>query len=159
MKYFENVLHWYQFDMNYPLYWKARLYIQNGGGIIRYLLLLYVRHCESKRNSTTGTGIYPVCTKLMAPLNLPHGMIGIVFGRNVVVGRNVTVNQHVTIAEADKTKKTIIEDDVMIGAGAVILNNAHIGKGAKIGANAVVTGDVPAGATAIGVPAKIIYAK
>ena len=47
----------------------------------------------------------------------------------------------------------------MIGAGAVILNNAHIGKGAKIGANAVVTGDVPAGATAIGVPAKIIYAK
>lgn len=44
----------------------------------------------------------------------------------------------------------------MIGAGAVILNNAHIGKGAKIGANAVVVCDVPAGATAVGVPARII---
>ena len=103
--------------------------------------------------------MYPDCTQLMAPLNLPHGMIGIVFVRNVVICRNVTVNQHVTIAEADKTKKTIIEDDVMLGAGCVILYNSHIGKGAKIGANAVVTGDVPAGATAIGVPAKIIYAK
>lgn len=54
---------------------------------------------------------------------------------------------------------TIIEDDVRIGAGAVILNNPHIGKGAKIGANAVVIGDVPAGSTAVGVPARIIIKK
>ena len=44
----------------------------------------------------------------------------------------------------------------MIGAGAVILNNAPIGKGAKIGANAVVVTDVPAGATAVGIPVRII---
>lgn len=44
----------------------------------------------------------------------------------------------------------------MIGAGAVILNNAHIGKGAKIGANTVVLHDVPAHATAVGNPARII---
>lgn len=57
---------------------------------------------------------------------------------------------------SDRSKFTIVEDDVMIGAGAVILNNVKIGKGAKIGANAVVTIDVPQGATAVGVPAKII---
>ena len=83
-------------------------------------------------------------------------MIGVVFGRNIKIGKNVTINQHVTIAEADKTKLTIIEDNVMIGAGAVILNNAHIGKGAKIGANAVVLHDVPAYTTAVGNPARII---
>lgn len=48
---------------------------------------------------------------------------------------------------------------MLIGAGAVILNNAHIGKGAKIGANAVVVCDVPEGATAIGIPAKILERK
>ena len=83
-------------------------------------------------------------------------MIGVVFGRNTVIGNNVIVNQHVTVAEGNKLKKTIIEDDVMLGAGCIILNNAHIGKGAKIGANAVVLADVPDYATAVGNPARII---
>lgn len=71
-------------------------------------------------------------------------------------GGGVTIFQHVTIAESDKNKTTIISDNVVIGAGAVILNNPTIGNGAKIGANAVVVSDIPAGATAIGIPAKII---
>lgn len=96
------------------------------------------------------------CCIIDSPLIMPHGMIGIVLARNVRIGKNVTINQHVTIAESDKSKTTVIEDDVMIGAGAVILNNVRIGKGAKIGANAVVTKDVPEGATSVGVPAKII---
>ncbi len=66
------------------------------------------------------------------------------------------IYQHVTIAEEDKNKTTVIEDGVMIGAGAVILKNVHIGKNAKIGANAVVVCDIPEGATAVGAPAKII---
>lgn len=80
----------------------------------------------------------------------------IIFGRNTKIGRNVTVMQGVTIAEGDREKTTIIEDDVMLGAGCVILNNSHIGKGAKIGANAVVLCDVPEYTTAVGVPARII---
>lgn len=72
------------------------------------------------------------------------------------IGNNVTIFQHVTIAESDKYKTTVIEDNVRIGAGAVILNNVRIGSGAKIGANAVVTHDVPSCATAVGVPARII---
>lgn len=50
----------------------------------------------------------------------------------------------------------IIEDDVSIGANAVLLGNIVIHKGAKIGAGAVVLCDVPEGATAVGVPARII---
>jgi len=87
---------------------------------------------------------------------LPHGLNGIIIARNCRIGKNVSIFQHVTIAESNKRKTTIIEDGAMLGAGAVILNNVHIGKGAKIGANAVVTCDVPDYATAIGVPAKII---
>lgn len=68
----------------------------------------------------------------------------------------MAIYQHVTIAESDKLKKTIIDDNVIIGTGAVILNNPHIGKGAKIDANAVVLTDVPDNATAVGIPAKII---
>ncbi|PWX08068.1 hypothetical protein CYK68_11005 [Clostridium perfringens] len=51
---------------------------------------------------------------------------------------------------------TYIDDNVIIGAGAVIMNNVHIGAGAKIGANSVVMCDVPANATAVGIPARII---
>lgn len=49
-----------------------------------------------------------------------------------------------------------IGNDVWIGAGAKILANVHIGDGAVIGSNAVVTSDIPANAIAVGVPAKVI---
>lgn len=156
MGYLRLLLHWYQFDMNYPLYWKLRIRMQEWGGVKRHIIMLYLRHLESKRNSTSGIGLPNDCCLINSPIVFPHGMIGVVFARNVRIGKNVTVNQHVTIAEGDKSKHTIIEDNVMIGAGAVILNNSHIGKGAKIGANAVVIEDVPAGCTVVGVPAKII---
>lgn len=118
--------------------------------------MLYLRRIESKRNSTTGIGKEGNSCIIQSPIIMPHGMICIVFGRNTIIGKNVVISQHVTIAEGDKNKTTVIEDDVIIGAGAVILNNAHIGKGAKIGANAVVLNDIPDYATAVGCPARII---
>lgn len=53
----------------------------------------------------------------------------------------------------------IIEDDVIIGANAVLLGNITVHKGAKIGAGAVVLCDVPEDSTAIGVPAKVLVPK
>lgn len=128
----------------------------NGGGVKRKIAVLLCRRTEAKKCSTTGTGPVGNSCMLKEPLILPHGLSGIIIARNVEIGKHVAIYQHVTIAEADKSKTTVIEDDVMIGAGAVILNNAHIGKGAKIGANAVVLHDVPAHATAVGNPARII---
>ena len=97
------------------------------------------------------------CCKIESPLILYHGLNGIVLAQNTRIGKNVTIYQHVTVASDNPRKLTVIEDNVVIGAGAVILNNVHIGKGAKIGANAVVVCDVPEGATAVGVPARILY--
>lgn len=129
------------------------------GGAKRYLYLILLRRIENQQNASTGLGLNteqsPMCN-IDGKLNLPHRLNNIIIARNVRIAKNVTIYHGVTIAEEDRNKITIIEDDVMIGCGAVILNNAHIGKGARIGANAVVVEDVPAGMTVVGVPAKII---
>lgn len=126
------------------------------GGVLCAIRLMLLRRTEAKKCATTGLSYKGKCCQIDSPLILTHGLNGIVIAPNVHIGKNVTIFQHVTIAKEDSNKTTVIEDNVMIGAGAVILNNVHIGKNAKIGANSVVTHDVPAGAVVVGVPAKII---
>lgn len=72
------------------------------------------------------------------------------------IGANLWVHQGVTIGWDYRTeRRPIIGDDVFIGAGAKVLGAVTVGDGALIGANAVVVCDVPAGATAVGIPAQI----
>jgi serine O-acetyltransferase len=74
----------------------------------------------------------------------------------VRIGANCYVHQGVTIGwDYRSDRAPIIEDDVFIGAGAVIVGAVTIGRGARIGSNAVVLCDVPPGATAVGVPARV----
>lgn len=145
-------------DWNEKLYWKRRNYIQThrSGNLLAKLRLMLLRRTEAKKCATTGLSLADQCCYIETPLILYHGLNGIVLAPNVHIGKNVTIYQNVTISKDDKSKVTYIDDDVIIGAGAVILNNVHIGKGAKIGANAVVTHDVPVGGCVIGVPAKMI---
>ena len=89
-------------------------------------------------------------------LVLGHNGCGIVINKDAVIGDNVLIFQNTTIGGRKGSSAPIIGDDVLIGAGAVILGDITIGKGAQIGSNAVVLQDVPEYATAIGVPAKII---
>jgi serine O-acetyltransferase len=95
-------------------------------------------------------------------LNLPHPT-GIIIGAQVRIGNNVTIYQNVTLGshghENSCKNYPIIEDDVIIYAGAVIIGGVVIGKGSIIGANAVVLSDIPTGTTAVGIPAKIIKPK
>lgn len=83
-----------------------------------------------------------------------HNGVGCVISEKAVIGKNCMLYQHVTVGALEGAP--IIEDDVLIGANAVLLGNITVHKGAKIGAGAVVLCDVPGGATAVGVPAKVL---
>ena len=85
--------------------------------------------------------------------------LGIVVGGDAKVGDRVRFFGNNTVGTAKENGYPVIEDDVWVGAGARILGPIRIGRGARIGANAVVLTDVPAGAVAVGVPAKIKGAK
>ncbi|MGH7621349.1 MAG: serine O-acetyltransferase [Gemmatimonadaceae bacterium] len=72
------------------------------------------------------------------------------------IGRNCSIIAAVTLGLRNGRTFPNIGDDVFIGAGARILGGIRVGDGARIGANAVVIDDVPAGATAVGVPARVL---
>lgn len=89
-----------------------------------------------------------------------HHFGNIFIHSKVKMGANCTLRQGVTIGNRHEGGGTpTLEDDVEVGAYAQILGDIHIGKGAKIGALSVVLQDVPPGATAVGIPAKIIPPK
>jgi serine O-acetyltransferase len=81
--------------------------------------------------------------------------IGVVINGAVRGGRDVKIEHQVTIG-AEKRQSPVIGDGVFIGAGAKIVGPVTIGANARIGANAVVLGDVPPDTTAVGIPARVI---
>jgi serine O-acetyltransferase len=80
---------------------------------------------------------------------------GVVINGNVRGGQHVYVEHQVTIG-AEGRASPVLGDHVFLGAGAKIVGAVTIGSDARIGANAVVVDDIPAGATAVGVPARIV---
>jgi serine O-acetyltransferase len=82
---------------------------------------------------------------------MPHPY-GIIIHSKTIIGQHVTIMQQVTLggSRLGINEAPVIDDYVYIGAGAKVLGNVHIGHHAVIGANAVVTRDVPANATVVG---------
>jgi serine O-acetyltransferase len=79
---------------------------------------------------------------------------------DAIIGRNCTLRQGVTIGSVDTGGSAPkIGDEVEFGAYAQAIGNIRIGNGARIGAMSLVMSDVPSGATAIGVPARVIATK
>jgi serine O-acetyltransferase len=95
----------------------------------------------------------PLNCQIGGGLLIPHPN-GIVIHPKVAVGPNCLIFQQVTLGAA--TGLPTIGGHVDIGAGAKVIGPVTIGDHARIGANAVVLRDVPAGATAVGIPARII---
>ncbi len=81
--------------------------------------------------------------------------LGVVINGNVRGGAGVKIEHQVTIG-AEKRQSPVLGDNVFVGAGAKIVGAVRLGDGVKIGANAVVLTDIPAGATAVGIPAKVV---
>ncbi|EHJ93653.1 serine O-acetyltransferase [Vreelandella boliviensis] len=105
----------------------------------------------------TGIEIHPGAT-IGRRFFIDHGM-GVVIGETALVGDNVTLYQGVTLGGTSWSKgkrHPTLGDGVIVGAGAKILGPFTVGAGAKIGSNAVVTKEVPPGATVVGIPGKIV---
>jgi len=105
----------------------------------------------------TGIEIHPA-VKIGKNLFIDHGM-GIVIGETTIIGDNVSMYQGVTLGGTKWEKKKrhpTINDNVIIGAGAKVLGPILVGKNSKIGANSVVTRNVPPKTTVIGIPARVV---
>ncbi len=89
---------------------------------------------------------------------IDHGA-GVVIGETTEIGKNVTIYQGVTLGGTGKTRgkrHPTIGDNVVIGAGAIVLGAITVGDNSRIGAGAVVTKAVPANSTVVGNPARIV---
>jgi len=110
----------------------------------------------------TGIEIHPGA-KIGKNLFIDHGM-GVVIGETSEIGDNVTIYHMATLGgiapsinsndQRNIKRHPTIEDDVVIGSGAQVLGPVKVGRCAKIGANAVITKDVPEKAVMVGIPAK-----
>jgi serine O-acetyltransferase len=105
----------------------------------------------------TGIEIHPGA-RLGNGVFIDHGM-GVVIGETSTVGNNVTMYQGVTLGGTGKERgkrHPTVEENAVIGVGAAVLGAVTVGKGAKVGAGSVVLKDVPAHATAVGMPARAV---
>ncbi len=108
----------------------------------------------------TGVEIHPEA-QIGENLFIDHGT-GVVIGQTTVIGDEVTIYHGVTlggvgrVGEVDGKRHPTLGDGVIIGAGAQVLGDVTVGAHAKVGANSVVTSDIPEGMTAIGIPARVV---
>ena len=110
----------------------------------------------------TGIEIHPAA-KIGKNFFIDHGM-GVVIGETSEIGDNVTIYHMVTLGgispsiNSDNQRQVkrhpTLKNNVVIGSGAQVLGPITVGENAKVGANAVVTKDVPANAVMVGIPAK-----
>ncbi|MDI9413563.1 MAG: serine O-acetyltransferase [Bacillota bacterium] len=123
--------------------------------------ILLARLISQRARKVTGIEIHPGAI-LGENLFIDHGM-GVVIGETAEVGNNVTIFHGVTLGgiggNPDEKRHPTVEDNVIIGTGAKVLGPITIGKGAKIGANAVVLKDVRPHTTVVGIPAKEVENK
>ncbi|MGD9773545.1 serine O-acetyltransferase [Diaphorobacter sp.] len=115
----------------------------------------FISHCA---RWLTGIEIHPGA-KIGERVFFDHGM-GIVIGETAEVGNGCTIYHGVTLGGTSLYKGVkrhpTLGENVVVSAGAKVLGGFEVGDGAKIGSNAVVIKPVPAGATAVGIPARII---
>ena len=127
---------------------------------------LFARIISQFSRFLTGIEIHPKA-KIGKNLFIDHGM-GVVIGETSEIGDNVTIYHMVTLGgispsidssnQRDVKRHPTLKNNVVVGSGAQVLGPVVVGENAKIGANAVVTKDVPENAVMVGIPAKNVGA-
>ena len=135
-------------------FWKAKFY-------------LFARVISQSSRFLTGIEIHPAAS-IGKNFFIDHGM-GVVIGETSVIEDNVTLYHSVTLGGISPSIKSdeqrgikrhpTLKNNVIVGSGAQVLGPIVIGENAKVGANAVVTHDVPKDAVMVGIPAKNINTK
>ncbi|MEA5115096.1 MAG: serine O-acetyltransferase [Geobacteraceae bacterium] len=121
-----------------------------------YFLGRFVSHLA---RFLTGIEIHPGAT-IGRRVFIDHGM-GVVIGETAEIGDDVTLYHGVTLGgvSLEKVKRhPTVESNVVIGSGAKVLGPFTVGKGSRIGSNSVVIREVPANATVVGVPGRVVMA-
>ncbi|HVL58713.1 MAG TPA: serine O-acetyltransferase [Burkholderiaceae bacterium] len=127
----------------------------------RARLTTTARFLSSLNRLLTGIEIHPAAV-IGRRVFFDHGM-GVVIGETAEVGDDCTIYQGVTLGGTSlrrgAKRHPTLEAGVVVGAGAKVLGGFTVGAGARIGSNSVVIKDVPQGATAVGIPARVIEAE
>lgn len=135
----------------------ALIYYRLAHRLFLHRHFILARWLSQHAKFTTGIEIHPGAT-IGKGLFIDHGT-GVVIGETAEVGDYCTLYQGVTLGGTGKDKgkrHPTLGNNVMVGAGAKVLGPLKVGDNAKIGANALVLSEVPANATAVGVPARVV---
>ncbi len=123
----------------------------------RHNLKFIARWISQRSRHKTGIEIHPGAT-IGKGLFIDHGM-GVVIGETTIIGDNCTIYQNVTLGGTGKDtgkRHPTLGNNVLVGSGAKVLGPFKVGDNARIAAGAVVLSEVPANATAVGVPARVV---
>lgn len=136
---------------------RAVRYYRMANWLYRHKMFFLARWVSQHAKFVTGTEIHPAAT-IGRGLFIDHGS-GVVIGETAVIGDNCVLYQGVTLGGTGKDigkRHPTLGNNVLVGAGAKVLGPFKVGDGAKIAAGAVVLNEVPPGATAVGVPARVV---
>ena len=135
----------------------AIIYYRMSHWFFKHRMFYIARRISQHAKFTTGVEIHPGA-KIGKGLFIDHGM-GVVIGETTEIGDYCTLYQGVTLGGTGKDKgkrHPTLGNNVMVGAGAKVLGPVVLGDNVKVGANALVLMNVPANATAVGVPARVV---
>lgn len=147
---------WFEVVLNYPGL-HAIIFHRLNHRLWKWNLKTLARWSSQLSRWLTGIEIHPGAT-IGRRFFIDHGM-GVVIGETAEIGDDVTVYQAVTLGGTSWKKgkrHPTLEDGVIVGAGAKVLGPFTVGKNARIGSNAVVTKEVPEGATVVGIPGRVV---